>query len=96
MALDESLGTKSTLTIRNIPLPLYRKLKKRAAEAGLSLPRFVLRELERFDAQIRFDAVVVRRPMSKKEFFKRLHAQTPVKLSISAAEIIREHRGPLP
>jgi len=35
------------IQIRNVPPPLHRKLKIRAAEAGLTLSEYLLREVER-------------------------------------------------
>ena len=35
------------INIRNVPDDVYRELKRRAANAGLSLPTYALREFER-------------------------------------------------
>ena len=35
------------IQIRNVPEPLHRRLKIRAAEEGISMSQFLLREIER-------------------------------------------------
>ena len=37
----------ATIRIRNVPEPLHRRLKARAAMEGVSMSRYVLREIER-------------------------------------------------
>lgn len=36
-----------TITLRNVPLPLYRKLRARAKASGLSLPAYLRQEFRR-------------------------------------------------
>jgi plasmid stability protein len=67
--------------IRNVPDPLHRILKSRAALQGLSLSDFLLRELRR----------VAERP-SVEELVKRLAARRPVKVDVSPAAALREER----
>jgi hypothetical protein len=72
------------IQIRNVPEDLRRELKSRAALAGMSLSDYLLRTLRR----------EVDRP-SREEWFRQLERLEPVEGSPSAAEIIRELRGPL-
>jgi plasmid stability protein len=70
--------------IRNMPDDLHRKLKVRAAEQGISLSDYLLRLAER-DAS---------RPTIA-ELTERIRRETPEITGPSAADIIRELRGPL-
>lgn len=69
------------IQIRNVPDPLHRKLKARAAEQGLTLSDFLLRLAER----------EVSRPTIA-ELTERLRREEPLDTSIAPAEIIRELR----
>jgi plasmid stability protein len=69
------------IQIRNVPDPLHRKLKARAALAGLSLSDYLLREAER----------AAERP-TVEELRKRLAGRTPVKLKESPADAVRAER----
>jgi antitoxin FitA len=69
------------IQVRNVPDALHRKLKSRAAIEGISLSDLVLREME----------LVANRP-SVNELAARIAARVPVKLKISAADMIREER----
>lgn len=69
------------LQVRNVPEDLHRTLKAKAATEGLSLSDFVLSELEK----------VAKRP-TPRELRERLHRREPVRLSPTAAEVIRELR----
>jgi len=69
------------IQIRNVPEPLHRKLKARAAMAGMSLSDFLLREISH----------VAELPTAE-ELRARLAALPPVKPSISAAQAVREER----
>ena len=69
------------IQIRNVPDDLHRKLKSRAALAGMSLSDYLLREL-RHNAD---------RP-TVDELRARLRERPPVKVSLSPAEIIRAAR----
>lgn len=69
------------IQLRNVPDELHRKLKARAASAGMTLSDFVTRaarkEVER---------------VSDDELLRRLAAQPIVKLRVSPTQIIREER----
>jgi antitoxin FitA len=69
------------IQLRNVPDALHRKLKARAAEAGLSLSEYLIRQAR----------ILAERPTNE-EIRKRLAALPPVKLSVSPADIIREER----
>lgn len=70
------------IQIRNVPEPLHRELKARAAHAGQSLSDFLLQELTR----------VVAKP-TLAELWKRIQARGSVgPLSPSPAEVMREER----
>ncbi len=67
--------------IRNVPDPLHRKLKARAAYSGQTLSDYLLAELERLAA----------RP-TREEMLARLHGRKRVTLKTRAAVVIREER----
>ncbi len=69
------------IQIRNVPEPLHRKLKARAAIAGKSLSDYLLAELARFAAL-----------PTREEMLARLHGRTRVKLHVPAAEVIGRAR----
>ncbi len=69
------------IQIRNVPDTLHRKLKARAAMAGMSLSDYLL-------AEIRQSA---ERP-TLEEIRERLASRPPVRLKIPPAEMIREER----
>ena len=69
------------IQIRNVPDNLHRKLKARAAMAGMSLSDFLLREAERVVAFPTFE-----------ELRSRLPRRTDFSPSKSPAEMIREDR----
>ena len=69
------------IQIRNVPSHLHRRLKARAAMAGMSLSEFLLREIER----------VAERP-SLEELRERLARRSVAALDPPAAEVIREDR----
>jgi plasmid stability protein len=69
------------IQIRNVPDALHRKLKARAAEAGLSLSGYLLQELRDSAA----------RPTTE-EFRQRLLSRTPVETSVPIAEAVRQER----
>ena len=74
-----------TIQIRNVPDDLNRKLKARAATAGMSLSDYLLQEIRR----------TAERP-TREELLERLKRRTPVEVSESPAEILRaarENRG---
>ena len=73
------------IQIRNVPDELHRRLKARAAMAGMSLSDYLLKEI----------SAVAERP-TMEEMRERLATRSRVETSESAADIIREMRGPLP
>lgn len=70
-----------TIQLRNVPHALHRKLKSRAAQAGMSLSGYLL-------AQVR---EIAERP-TLEEMVKRLRRHRPVKLPQSAADLVRAER----
>jgi plasmid stability protein len=68
--------------IRNMPEGLHRRLKARAAAAGLSLSDYLLGELRR-----------VAETPTRAELLGRLQDRAPVDLAESAAEAVRAVRG---
>ena len=70
------------IQVRNVPDPLHRKLKSRAALEGMSLSEFLLKEMQR----------VAERP-SPQELAERLATRAPVKYKISPVEILRQERN---
>lgn len=73
------------IQIRNVPDDLHRTLKVRAAERGLSLSDYLLRELEQISEK-----------PTMEEFLARIARQPKTDIGNLAAEIIREQRGPIP
>jgi plasmid stability protein len=67
--------------IRNVPGPLHRKLKARAAGAGQTLSDYLLSEIER----------IVARP-TREEMLARIRGRKRVTLKRSAATVIRRER----
>ncbi|MYE10071.1 MAG: hypothetical protein F4X99_00085 [Gammaproteobacteria bacterium] len=71
-----------TIQIRNVPDEVHRRLKSRAARAGLSMSDYVLREIAR----------VLSRP-ERAEVFARIAELPPIDLDPPTAEMLREERG---
>jgi plasmid stability protein len=69
------------IQIRNVPDPLHRQLKSRAALSGMSLSDYLLNELRE----------VAERP-TMEELRARLHRWPTVELPESPADIIRAER----
>jgi plasmid stability protein len=69
------------IQIRNVPEAIHRTLKARAAMAGMSLSDYLLAEVRQ----------IAERP-TLQEMCERLRSREPVKLSASAAELIRAER----
>jgi plasmid stability protein len=67
--------------VRNVPDDVHRKLKARAALAGLSLSDFILNELERS----------LDRP-TQAELVARLASRTPVKTKLAPVSVLRAER----
>ena len=69
------------IQIRNVPKPLHRRLKARAAIEGLSMSRYILREMEK----------ALERP-SRRELLEAIGSQPEPDLNPSPAEILRQER----
>lgn len=69
------------IQLRNVPDALHRKLKARAAEQGLSLSDYLIREARK----------IADRPTDE-EIRARLAALPPLDLKISPTEIVRQER----
>jgi plasmid stability protein len=69
------------IQIRNVPDDLHRRLKSRAALAGMSLSEYLLREIGQ----------IAERP-TLEELRARLHSLPQVTVSPSPAEVIRTGR----
>jgi plasmid stability protein len=67
--------------IRNVPDSMHRKLKARAAVAGLALSDYVRLELER----------VLEKP-TREELLQRLSKSASVNLKPTAAQLVRAER----
>lgn len=72
----------ATVQSRDVSEQTLRRLKARAAEAGLSLSVYLARELDRIAARPTLD-----------EMTERLRARTPTRLSDASIEALREGRA---
>jgi antitoxin FitA len=81
-----------TIQIRNVPDGVHRAVKARAANAGMSLSAFLLRELSK--ASLREDTNPAGK-LSIEEFLERARQRGPVVLDEDPAVTIRRQRGPL-
>lgn len=70
------------IQLRNVPDPLHRSLKARAAMAGMSLSDYLLAEIKE----------IADRP-TLREFRERLHTRKPVRAQFDTARLVREERG---
>jgi antitoxin FitA len=69
------------IQIRNVPEPLHRELKTRAAQAGVSLSDYLLEELRK-----------VAEVPTLEQMLERLAQREPVTLSESVADAVRAER----
>ncbi|MGH7522599.1 MAG: hypothetical protein ACREMI_15090 [Gemmatimonadales bacterium] len=69
------------IQIRHVPEDLHRKLKARAANAGMPLSDYLLREIRRVAEQPTIE-----------ELWERIKRRGSVELRVSAADLIREDR----
>ncbi len=69
------------IQIRDVPDALHRRLKARAAMEGVSMSRYVLREIERS----------LERP-TRRELLEAIASQPERELNPSPAEVLREER----
>ena len=70
------------IQVRNVPDVLHRRLKVRAASAGMSLTDYLLGELRE----------IAERP-TLAEFRERLHTRRPLPLALDTAGLVREERA---
>jgi len=70
------------IQLRNVPDALHRTLKARAAKAEMSLSRYLLREIRE----------IADRP-TMEELRQRVARRKPVKLPLSAADMIQAERA---
>jgi antitoxin FitA len=70
------------IQVRNVPEVLHRRLKARAATAGMSLSDYLLGELRE----------IAERP-TLAEFRERLHFRRPVSVALDTAGLMREERA---
>jgi plasmid stability protein len=69
------------IQIRHVPEDLHRKLKARAANAGMPLSDYLLREIRRVAEQPTIE-----------ELWDRIKQRGSVELQVGAADLIREDR----
>ncbi len=69
------------IQIRNVPSEIHRSLKIRAAEEGMSLSDFLLKEV----------SYIINRP-TVEEIIARIKSRGSVKLTESSAKFVREER----
>lgn len=69
------------IQLRNVPDSLHRRLKARAAMAGMSLSDYLLSEIKE----------IADRP-TLAEMRERLHQREPVTVPIDTARLVREER----
>ena len=72
---------QTMIQIRNVPEALHRRLKARAAIEGLSMSRYILREMEK----------ALERP-SRRDLLEAIRSQPALELNPSPAEILRQER----
>ena len=72
---------KTMIQIRNVPEPLHRRVKARAAIEGVSMSRYILQAIER----------ALARP-SRQELLEAIRAQPEMHLDPPPADILREER----
>jgi plasmid stability protein len=69
------------IQIRNVPDKIHRTLKARAAQAGMSLSEYLLREVKK----------VAERP-TVEELIERIRKRGPLTQDVSGADLVREGR----
>jgi len=80
-ACFHTLSMSTMIQIRNVPPSLHRQLKARAAMEGVSMSRYVLREIER----------ALERP-TRRELLEAIRSQPEVVLDRPVADVLREER----
>jgi len=81
-ACDNVRNMAKMIQIRNVPESVHRTMKARAAQAGMSLSDYLLAEVNRLAELPTID-----------ELTERIRRRTKVRLSESAAAIVRRHRN---
>jgi antitoxin FitA len=84
-ACGHVMHMSSMIQIRNVPEALHRRLKARAAMAGMSLSDYLLKEIRE----------VAERP-TLEELRARLASRSRVEPEEDTADVVRAVRGPLP
>lgn len=79
--MDAILESTVMIQIRNAPESLHRTMKSRAAQAGMSLSDYLLRELRQIAEQ-----------PTMEEWRARLHTRSKTNTSLSAADMVRAER----
>jgi antitoxin FitA len=69
------------IQLRNVPEPLHRRLKARAAIAGMTLSDYLLMEIKE----------IAERP-TLAELRERLHTRKPIMVEFNAAHLVQEER----
>ncbi len=69
------------IQIRNVPEPVHRSLKARAAQAGMTLSDYLLAEVQQFADLPTLD-----------ELTERIRRRTPPRTRGSSAALMRRHR----
>ena len=69
------------IQLRNVPDPLHRRLKARAAIAGMSLSDYLLSEIKE----------IADRP-TLAEMRERLHQREPIAVPLNTARLVRQER----
>ena len=83
-ACNNVTDMSTMIQIRNVPDGLHRRLKARAAMAGMSLSDYLLSEIR----------AVAERP-TMEEMRERLARRRTVALPESTGDVVREMRGPI-
>jgi plasmid stability protein len=78
---DNVASMAKMIQIRNVPEPVHRTLKTRAAQAGMTLSDYLLAEVEQ----------VAKRP-TLDELTERIQRRSRVPIRGSSASVIRRHR----
>jgi antitoxin FitA len=76
-----ALSMNKMIQLRNVPEDLHRKLKARAALAGMSLSDYLLAEVKR----------LAERP-TPEELAERVTHLAPVRVSVPPADVLRQER----
>jgi antitoxin FitA len=81
LTCEHAIHMPTMIQLRNVPDDLHRRLKARAAMAGMSLSDFLIAEVAR----------VAERP-TPQEMLDRLHTRTPVEPRVSPVLAVRAAR----